>query len=146
MILMNIYQMFLHELLEVWITFIPLFPHKFNMRKCLIYKNLVLTTEGIMFDTGQFKIFELDEEHIQEFENVYRGIINEKDSFISSLIKNRTINYDLKTVKINMTNFCNLKCNYCFANEGTYNKKKRKFDKELIDKFKTLPFLEANLF
>lgn len=34
-----------------------------------------------------------------------------------------------------MTNFCNLKCNYCFANEGTYNKKKRKFDKNLIDKF-----------
>ena len=76
-----------------------------------------------MFDTFQFKIFELDEEHIQEFENVYRGITKEKDSFISRLIKDSTTNYDLKTVKINMTNFCNLKCNYCFANEGTYNKK-----------------------
>lgn len=105
------------------------------MKKCLNYKNLVLTTEGIMFDTFQFKIFELDEEHIQEFENVYRGITKEKDSFISRLIKDSTTNYDLKTVKINMTNFCNLKCNYCFANEGTYNKKKRKFDKNLIDKF-----------
>lgn len=127
------------------------------MKKCLNYKNLVLTTEGIMFDTFQFKIFELDEEHIQEFENVYRGITKEKDSFISRLIKDSTTNYDLKTVKINMTNFCNLKCNYCFANEGTYNKKKRKFDKNLIDKFidflmlyptvqNITFFLEVNLF
>lgn len=39
-----------------------------------------------------------------------------------------------------MTNFCNLKCSYCFANEGTYNKKQRIFDKNLVDKF--LEFLK----
>ncbi|WP_307408251.1 radical SAM/SPASM domain-containing protein [Breznakia pachnodae] len=32
-----------------------------------------------------------------------------------------------------MTNFCNLKCKYCFANEGTYNKTECFFSGELID-------------
>ena len=105
------------------------------MNKSINYKNLILTTEGILFDLNHYKIYELDKEHINEFICVYHGEIKEENSFVNKLIKEKDKSvYDLKIVKVNMTNFCNLKCSYCFANEGTYNKAKRVFDKKLIDK------------
>lgn len=106
-----------------------------------IYKNLICTSNHILFDTNNFKIFKLDDEHFSEFCKLYNHTIDEDKSSFSSLTINRSqSNETLLVAKINMTNTCNMKCKYCFANEGTYNKKPRYLDQKTSDNF--IKFLE----
>lgn len=62
------------------------------MKKSINYKKLILSTEGIMFDTNCFKIYELDQDHVNEFLDVYHGIIKEENSFIGKLVEERNKN------------------------------------------------------
>lgn len=101
--------------------------------KTLYYKNLILTSKGIMFDTNQFKVYALDEEHVLEFIKLLNHEVEEKDSiYYDKLLITKKKFKELKIIKINMTNYCNLKCKYCFANEGTYNKINSSFSSKLI--------------
>lgn len=96
------------------------------------YKNLLLAENGVLFNTTTKKIFFLDEEHIDEFDKLIHGEIEENKSSYFEHIKEADQLSLIKTIKINLTNCCNLKCKYCFADEGTYGKKPRYFSEELI--------------
>ena len=44
------------------------------------YKNLLLAENGVLFNTTTKKIFFLDEEHIEEFDKLIHGEIEENKS------------------------------------------------------------------
>lgn len=105
--------------------------------KAKYYKNLILSSSGVLFDIKTRKIYILEQSWIDDFNNLLSGKINKSESFFEDYIEDEkkliNNNTEILVLKINMTNFCNLRCKYCFANEGTYNKKKQAFSKELVD-------------
>lgn len=104
--------------------------------KTINYKNLILTSKGILFDLYSFKIFNLDDLHQEDLINLKLGLIKGENSLFKDYFKKTSkLNSNLKVVKINMTNFCNLKCKYCFADEGTYKKQECSFSNDSIHKF-----------
>ncbi|WP_305151827.1 radical SAM/SPASM domain-containing protein [uncultured Dubosiella sp.] len=48
----------------------------------------------------------------------------------------------IEKVEIILTNACNLKCTYCFANGGSYNKPKRKISKDILNSI--IKFIREN--
>ena len=102
-----------------------------------VYKNLVLTEAQILFDTNTLKTFQLNKEYLNDFLNLYSGHKKEQDSKFYDLLTNnstyaKTKNISVKIIKINMANMCNLKCKYCYANAGTYNKPKKIMSEQTI--------------
>lgn len=84
-----------------------------------VYKNLVLTKSNIMFDLNTRKIYKLDKKYVKKFEEMKSNRI--EDDFPIAHNHDLKMDLNVQTIKINMCNCCNLKCKYCFANEGTYN-------------------------
>ena len=84
-----------------------------------VYKNLVLSKTNILFDLNTRKIYKLDKNYAKKFKKM-KNNKGEEDFPVAhdNVLK---IDLNVNTIKINMCNCCNLKCQYCFANEGTYN-------------------------
>lgn len=97
-----------------------------------VYKNLILSNSNILFDLNTRKIYSLDKNHVDEFTKLANGKqTNFESDFPVGQKDISKMNLDINTIKINMCNCCNLKCKYCFANEGTYNHKSQFISRKL---------------
>lgn len=108
-----------------------------------VYKNLILSNSNILFDLNTRKIYSLDKNHVDEFTKLANGKqTNFESDFPVGQKDISKMNLDINTIKINMCNCCNLKCKYCFANEGTYNHKSQFISRETCDNI--LKFIGQN--
>jgi uncharacterized protein len=96
-----------------------------------VYKNLVLSKSNVLFDLNTRKIYKLDKDYAKKFKEMEINKI--EDGFPVSQDNVPKIDLNVNTIKINMCNCCNLKCKYCFANEGTYNHKSQFLSKTTCD-------------
>lgn len=104
-----------------------------------VYKNLILTESNILFDTNSLKTFQLNEKYIKDFLDLYSGNKKDHNSKFYDLLKDNSAchedkNITVKVIKLNMANMCNLKCKYCYANAGTYDKPKKIMNKQTIER------------
>lgn len=83
----------------------------------------------ILFDLVNYDIFKIDNENfkiIKKINNIKENEIiklNSKELEIYNMFFDRSINssnWEIETVKIHVSNTCNLKCKYCYANQGNY--------------------------
>ena len=95
--------------------------------------NGLITTNNYFFDFNTFDIYKIDD-------NQKTKLCNEQ----FSIIKNENYNeIQFQVLKINTVNYCNLRCKYCYANEGTYNKIKNAIStKEISMLSKLEPYLK----
>lgn len=94
-----------------------------------------ITKSNILFSTDTFEIVELDSETVAQIYNDDKVALQK----VMEMLDN-TLDRDfakVKGLKILTTNSCNMKCSYCFANNGTYNDIQKEFDEALISKLMT---------
>lgn len=100
----------------------------------------------ITFDVNSSTIYASSKEDLLKFSDVS----NEKNSIKHKIFPDKMHN---QSMVINCAENCNLKCTYCFANEGTYNTSKKKIMKNsdydtLLNKLSNhpLPLKSISLF
>ncbi|WP_346871324.1 radical SAM/SPASM domain-containing protein [Clostridium sp. UBA5119] len=97
-------------------------------------KNNVYINEDskILFDLTNMDIFELDDKHFKIFNNLYFNkeqldINNDNETlemynmFFKRSSEKPLYNDYIKSIRINVSNTCNLNCTYCYANQGNYH-------------------------
>ncbi|GEM_PF-1440634 len=97
-------------------------------------KNNVYINEDskILFDLTNMDIYELDDKHFKIFNELYfnkeqsdighdNDTLNVYNMFFKTNTQKPLYNDFIKSIRINVSNTCNLKCTYCYANQGNYN-------------------------
>lgn len=84
----------------------------------------------ILLDLGRFEVYKVDDESIRIFEDIYAGKesiyckTKKFEDIRNTFFHEETVHYDLNTeikhLKINIANTCDLQCKYCYANHGNY--------------------------
>lgn len=115
--------------------------------------NIYVNNENnILFDLNKLEIYEMNEETLKIFRDIY---FNE-DEIIDTVEKKRVfeeffkfndlndINRKdiIKNVRLNISNVCNLKCSYCYANKGNYGKQANLMEPDLA--LKICKYIEDN--
>lgn len=100
--------------------------------------------KSILFDLNLLDIYQIDKNTFNIFEKLYNDSSKvEKDNkhemeIYNSFFKNpsyyRKNDYKITSVRINVSNMCNFKCSYCFANQGNYSKEDKLMDTETAKK------------
>lgn len=78
--------------------------------------NGLITTDNYYFDFNTLDIFKIDETQKLKLT---------KEISKYTEVQYKPENIEFQVLKINTVNYCNLRCKYCYANEGTYNKEKK---------------------
>lgn len=82
---------------------------------------IFISENNTLFDLDTLEIFNLDEKHKLSFIEANHKFSNDQE--ITNYLKNREIITEiarLKSVKLNVSHSCNLKCPYCYASQGTF--------------------------
>ncbi|WP_300409381.1 radical SAM protein [Lagierella sp.] len=86
-------------------------------------KAFEINNKKIVFNSNNYEFYELNSE-----------IDDVEDSQISSLKSFKLPEHVLSKVILNISNICNLNCEYCYANGGNYNRKNAIMSKGSINK------------
>lgn len=81
---------------------------------------LYLSENGVLYDLFGLEIFELNNDSLKVLRN------NQMTEELNSHLLNRRINIEtslIKNIKINISQICNLRCTYCYASNGKYDKR-----------------------
>ena len=88
--------------------------------------NLFISDENILFDLLTFNMFEIDNNYKNDFISAdEKGIIKIID--IKKYLNERKSKIQIpkiKSIRLNISHSCNLKCSYCYASQGTFGEKK----------------------
>lgn len=92
----------------------------------------LISNKKVLFDFDNFKIYKLNNSTSKEVFELFKGTRSLKelqDNQLSNFFKeknhfNKKEAVNIKCLKINVNNICNLKCKYCYAEEGTYGQEK----------------------
>lgn len=97
--------------------------------------------ESILFDLDTLDIYEIDEKTFRIFNNLYFSeSINcyedDADDIYQLLFTGRryvNLADNINSVRVNVSNTCNLRCKYCYANHGNYGTSDRLMSIEIAD-------------
>lgn len=106
-----------------------------------IYVN---TNNNVLFDLNKLEIYEMDKATLKIFKDLYFNediVINSKEVsevfevFFNNSNTEDSENKDIITsIRLNISNICNLKCSYCYANKGNYGKENNLMKPDLAHK------------
>lgn len=108
---------------------------------------------SVLFDLNSLDIYQIDKNTLHIFENIYNGnskSLVKDDNYMeiyNTFFNNRNVDHKcdnkITAVRINVSNMCNFKCNYCFANCGNYSKKDKLMNFEIAKQI--CDFIKNNL-
>ena len=106
-----------------------------------IYVN---TNNNVLFDLNKLEIYEMDEATLKIFKDLYFNediVINTKEKsevfeeFFNNPDSSKSEDKNTITnIRLNISNICNLKCSYCYANQGNYGKENNLMKPDLAQK------------
>lgn len=107
-------------------------------------KNNIYINEDnrVLFDLNKLNIYELDDNTL----NIFKKLYYNKD-YVANTAEEREVydelfencnqyedNDDVTSIRLNVSNVCNLKCSYCYANYGNYGNLNSKMSSDLSKK------------
>ncbi len=110
-------------------------------------KNLYISkSNNILFDLKDGGIYKVNNEFINLIGgkgNINTNDLDSNDKELYEKISNNNINYydSIDSLKIHVSNACNLKCKYCYANQGNYGKETKIMNSDVVNKL--INFIDA---
>lgn len=100
-------------------------------------KENLYITNNMFFDLNKFEVFTLNNKYIDIFRKIYDNKTLDKDDVDYKYIIDNYFNSqnnlkekipldtkdDIRSIVLKVSNTCNMKCEYCYANQGNYGKK-----------------------